>query len=135
MDLEVLKKKISTFRGAGGRVRITDDSLLLEILSEWEKWIGAADGFYKAIGVSSNGMGSIIGRAKKLRRDGFPAQDFKEIKLSDSAVIPTGPCQGIELVWDNGKLIRFQQVCQVVDFLRAVSGGHAVQAGPPKKVA
>jgi hypothetical protein len=36
MDLEVLKKKISTFRGEGGRVRITDDYLLLDILSEWE---------------------------------------------------------------------------------------------------
>ena len=37
VDLEVLKKKISTYRGDGGRVKITDDGLLLEILSEWEK--------------------------------------------------------------------------------------------------
>lgn len=119
MDLEVLKKKISTYRGDGGRVRITDDSLLLEILSEWEKWTGAAEGFYKAIGVSSNGMGSIIGRAKKLRRDGFPAQEFKEIKVVEPAVL--GACQGIEIAWDNGKLIRFQQVDQLVDFLKKVS--------------
>jgi len=27
MDIEVLKKKISTFRGDGGKVRITDDQL------------------------------------------------------------------------------------------------------------
>lgn len=119
MDLEVLKKKISTYRGDGGRVRITDESLLLEILSEWEKWTGAADGFYKAIGVSANGMGSIIGRAKKLRRDGFPAQEFKEIKIAQPAAL--GPCEGIEMSWDNGKLIRFSQVDQLVEFLKKVS--------------
>ena len=72
MDLEVLKRKTNTFLGEGGRVKIKDDSLLLEILSEWERWTGAADGFYEAIGISANGMVSIIGRAKKLRRDGFP---------------------------------------------------------------
>lgn len=125
MDLEVLKKKISTFRGVGGRVRITDDHLLLEILSEWEKWTGPSDGFYKAIGVSQKGMASIIGRAKKLRREGFPSQDFKEIKVSESPSNVTslvgGPCQGVEILWDNGKLIRFQQVEQLVDFLKKVA--------------
>lgn len=120
MDLEVLKKKISTYRGDGGRVRITDDSLMMEILCEWEKWTGPADGFYKAIGVSQNGMASIIGRAKKLRREGFPVQDFKEIKVA-SNISPSGPCQGIEMAWDNGKLIRFQEVDQLVDFLKKVA--------------
>ena len=122
MDLEILKKKISTFRGDGGRVRITDDHLLLEILSEWEKWIGPTDGFYKSIGVSQRGMASIIGRAKKLRREGFPTQEFKEIKISESpsslSSLAAGPCQGIEILWDNSKLIRFQQVEQLVDFLK-----------------
>ena len=125
MDLEVLKKKISTFRGDGGRVRITDDSLLLEILSEWENWTGPAEGFYKSIGVSPKGMGSIIGRAKKLRREGFPAQDFKEIKISESPSdinsLVGGPCMGVEILWDNGKLIRFQLVEQLVDFLKKVA--------------
>lgn len=119
MDLEVLKKKISTFRGDGGRVKITDDHLLLEILSEWERWTGPADGFYKSIGVSQKGISSIIGRAKRLRREGFPAQEFKEIKISEPSVL--GPCQGIEIAWENGKLIRFQQVDQLVDFLKKVS--------------
>jgi hypothetical protein len=124
MDLEVLKKRISTFRGEGGRVRITDDILLLEILSEWEKWTGPADGFYKAIGVSSNGMGSIIGRAKKRRREGhFPADAFKEIKIADSAAAQLralGPCSGIEIAWDTNKLIRFNDVDLLVDFLKKV---------------
>lgn len=121
MDLEVLKKKVSTFRGDGGRIKITDDILLLEILSEWEKWTGPADGFYKAIGVSQKGMGSVIGRAKKLRREGFPAQEFKEIKVLGGTAGNTGPCQGIEIAWENGKLIRFQEVDQLVDFLKKVA--------------
>jgi hypothetical protein len=121
MDLEVLKKRISTYKGDGGRVRITDDSLLLEILMAWEKWTAPADGFYKSIGVSSNGMGSIIGRAKKLRREGFPMDSFKEIKIADSAPMSLGPCSGIEIAWDNGKLIRFQQVDQLVEFLKKVA--------------
>jgi hypothetical protein len=119
VDLEVLKKKVSTFRGDKGRVRITDDHLLLEVLSEWEKWTGAAEGFYKSIGVSAKGMGSIIGRAKRLRREGFPAQDFKEIKVLNSESL--GPCQGIEIAWDQGRLIRFQQVDQLIDFLKKVA--------------
>jgi hypothetical protein len=121
MDLEVLKKKISTYRGEGGRVKITDDSLLLEVLSEWEQWTGPADGFYKAVGISSKGMGSIIGRAKRLRREGFPTDGFKEIRVAGPSVGPMGPCSGIEIAWDNGKLIRFQEVDQLVDFLKKVA--------------
>jgi hypothetical protein len=37
VDLEVLKKKISTFRGEGGRVRIMSEDLLMEILLAWEQ--------------------------------------------------------------------------------------------------
>ena len=37
MELEILKKRISTFRGDGGRVRITDETLLMEILLGWEQ--------------------------------------------------------------------------------------------------
>lgn len=126
MDLEVLKKKISTFRGEGGRVRITDDSLLMEILTAWEEWTGPAKGFYPAIGVSAKGMASIIGKAKKLKREGhFPVQDFKEIKIEETPSSMTslisGPCQGVEVLWDNGKLIRFAQVEQLVDFLKKVA--------------
>lgn len=120
MDLEVLKKKISTFRGEGGRVRITDESLLLEILIAWEEWTGSAKSFYPAIGVSQRGMASIIGKAKKLRREGhFPVEEFKEIKVAGP--LTGGPFIGIELMWDNGKLIRFQAVDQVVEFLQKVA--------------
>lgn len=120
VDLEVLKKRISTFRGEGGRVRISDDSLMMEILLAWEQWKGPSKEFYKAIGVSQTGMASIIGRAKKLRREGhFPAEDFKEIKVAEPTNMP--PCSGIEIAWDNNKLIRFQQVEQLIEFLKKVA--------------
>lgn len=127
MDLEVLKKKISTFKGEGGRVRITSDELLLEILSAWEQWPGPIKSFYSGIGVSSKGMASIIGKAKKLKREGhFAAEDFKPIQLvgartaggSDS---PARPCLGIELVWDGGRVIRFAELEQLTAFLKMVA--------------
>jgi hypothetical protein len=122
VDLEVLKKKVSTYKGEGGRVSITSDELLMEILLAWEQWTGPASGFYKALGVSQKGISSIIGRAKRLRREGFPVESFKEINITDSVPSFTGsPCLGIEIAWDNGKLIRFQQVDQLVDFLKKVA--------------
>ncbi len=124
MDLEVLKKKISTFRGEGGRVRITNEELLLEILTAWEQWPGAVKGFYSAIGVSAKGMASIIGKAKKLKREGhFAAEDFKEIKLAQGSEAGSfgPPCSGIEMLWENGRLIRFNEVSQLVDFLKKVA--------------
>ncbi len=125
MDLEVLKRKISTFRGEGGRVRKVSDDLLMEILAAWEEWSGPSKGFYSAIGVSPKGMASLLGKAKKLKREGhFPAGDFKEIKVVDtvgSALGSLSPCSGIEIAWDNGKLIRFSQVEQLVDFLKRVA--------------
>jgi hypothetical protein len=122
VDLEILKKKISTFRGDGGRVRNVSDELLMEILSAWEQWTGPAAGFSKALGVSRNGMSGIVGKAKKLKRDGhFPPEEFKEIKVAtalDGGLGDLPPCSGIELAWGSGKLIRFQQVDQLVDFLK-----------------
>lgn len=111
--------------GESGRVSITSDDLLIEVLLAWEQWTGPASGFYKAIGVSSKGISSIIGRAKKLRREGFPVDSFKEVKIQKSpsniAPLVVGPCQGIEIMWDNGKLIRFPQVESLIDFLKKVA--------------
>ena len=120
MELEILKKKVSSYRSDSGRVRKVSDELLLEILDAWEQWSGPAKGFYTALGVSAKGISSIIGKAKKLKREGFPTGDFKEVKI-DGAGSPPGssvPCLGIELSWDQGKVIRFPQVDQLVEFLK-----------------
>ena len=122
MDLEVLKKKLSTYRNSRGQVRNVSDELLMEVLSSWEEWSGPAKGFYASIGVSQTGMASMIGKAKKLKREGhFPVEEFKEVKITEFGNAGLPPCSGIELSWDNGKLIRFAQVEQLVDFLKKVA--------------
>jgi hypothetical protein len=121
MDLEVLKKKLSTYRNGRGQVRNVNDDLLMEVLSAWEQWTGPTSGFSVAIGVSPNGISSIIGKAKKLRRDGFPTDQFKEVTVVGTQAGDLPPCNGIEVVWDGGKLIRFVQVDHLIDFLKKVA--------------
>ena len=121
MDLTILKKKISTYRSEGGKLRKVSDDVLMEILQTWESWSGPASGFYAELGVDHRKMASLLGKAKKLKREGhFPVEEFKEIKVSEGGQF-LGPCQGIEMAWENGKVIRFSQVDQLIDFLKKVA--------------
>jgi hypothetical protein len=127
MDLEILKKKISTFRGDGGLVRHVSDEVLMEILKAWEEWTGPAKGFASAIGMNRNSLPKLIGKAKKLKREGhFPVEDFKEIRIEQ--IPPDGDYLGgvckIELTWDGKQVIRFGMVDQLIDFLKK-SGANA----------
>ena len=124
MDLEILKKKISSYRTEGGHLTKITDALAVEILSAWEQWTGPAKGFYSAIGVNQHKLATIIGKGKKLKRDGFPSDNFKEVKLigvGESATGQLPPCSGVEIAWDGGRLIRFTAVDQLVDFLKKVA--------------
>ena len=119
MDLTILKKKLSTFRTQRGRLTSVSDDLLVEILLAWEQWTGPASGFYAALGADHRKMASLIGRAKRLKREGhFPADGFKAVHVLDApAGGSSSPC-GIELQWEQGRVIRFSQVDQLIDFLR-----------------
>lgn len=121
MDLEILKKKISTYRGEGGRLTKVNDEVLMEILLAWEQWTGPAKGFYTAIGVNNHRkMASILGKAKKLRREGFPTDGFKELKVVDGGAVAAssnGPCGGIELQYKESQ-IRFSEVDLLLEFLK-----------------
>ena len=122
VDLEVLKKKISSYRTQKGHLTRVPDELVMEILVSWEEWTGTKTGFYSAIGVNQHKLASILGKAKKLRREGhFPVEEFKEIRVSGQVGSELPPCSGIELVWDAGKLIRFTEVIQLIDFLKKVA--------------
>ena len=125
MDLEILKKKLSTYGDSRGRICNVPDDLLLEILSAWETWTSSKQDFYRSIGVSYKGMASMMGKAKRLRREGkVPVSEFKEVTDSVLGGISmqngfTG--MGIELTWDHGKVIRYPQVEQLIDFLKKVA--------------
>lgn len=121
MDLEILKKKVSSYRTDGGQVRKVSDELLLELLHAWEQWVGSGREFARSIGVNRNAIPKLIGKAKKLKREGFPGGDFKEIHVAENSAGPSsfgGPCTGIELCWTDGKVIRFPQVDQLLEFLK-----------------
>jgi hypothetical protein len=119
LELEILKKKLSSYRTDKGRITRVSDELLGEILKAWEQWTGPASGFYTALGADHRKMASLIGRAKKLKRDGhFPEELFKEIKIAEPPVGIVSPVPGvIELALDGTKLIRFSGVPQLIEFL------------------
>ena len=123
MDMEILKKRLSSYRTPKGRLTKVPDELLVDILLAWERWTGPASGFYSALGADHRKMAGLIGRAKKLKREGhFPEEAFKEIQLAEESTSPSlNPCQGIEIVWDQGKLIRFPEVQLLIEFLKKVS--------------
>ena len=121
MELEILKKKLSSFRGEGGKITKVSDDLLLEILNAWENWTGSASSFYTGIGTNHRKMASMMGKAKKLKREGhsIPFEELKIEGLSDTEK-PSPLICDIE-VQDKNKIIRFRKVDSLVEYLKKVS--------------
>lgn len=121
MDNAILKKRLSTFRSEGGKLTRVSDELLVDILRSWESWSGTAKDFYTDLGLSKMQLGGLMSKAKKICRDGFPQSEFKEIKVeSQGTGFGVGSCC-IEMSWEHGKVIRFSEVSQLVDFLKKVA--------------
>lgn len=126
MDNSILKKKLNTFKTEKGSLKDVSSEVVFELLRSWEHWPGKSSDLCRELGLSKMQMVTMIQKAKKLVKNGMaPPDDFKEIKVSDSPSslnsLVGGPCQGVEILWDHGKLIRFQQVEQLVDFLKKVA--------------
>ena len=117
MEAEVLRKKISSFKTKGGHLRNVSNDILMEILELWENWEGSSKSFYSAIGVSRYKIAVLLGKAKKLKREGYMSNGFEEVKLEPTP-LPSCGSYGIELVLDNGKIIRFGGVDLALDFLK-----------------
>lgn len=126
MDNAILKKRLNTFKSEKGMLKDVSTEVVFDVLRSWENWPGKSSDLYRELGLSKMQMVTMIQKAKKLVKSGMaPADDFKEIKISESpsnlVSLTSGPCSGVEILWDNGKLIRFQQVEQLVDFLKKVA--------------
>ena len=124
MDTVTLHKKLSTYLSESGRLLNVSEEVMFEVLITWEGWQGTAKEFYKAIGFSYPQMAKILGKAKKLKREGhFGDAHFKELQLQgDNQSLPvnfTG--QFIELTWEGGKVIRFPHVDQLLEFIKKAS--------------
>lgn len=122
MDNVTLKKKLSTYVSDKGYLKNVSDDVLFELLMAWENWTGSGKEFYSSLGFSHSQMASVIGKAKKLKREGhFGEGDFKQIKVAQSPVesgVGGGPCGVAEIVWNGGKVIRFAQLDTLLDFLK-----------------
>jgi hypothetical protein len=121
MDLTVLSKKNSSYRTPKGRITNLPNELLAEILHAWEQRSGAPSAFYKLLGVDFRKMGSMMGKAKQLKREGaFDGLQFTEITLDQESgqVMELPPCSGVELVWEGGRIIRFPRVEMLLNFLK-----------------
>ena len=129
MDNTILKKKLSTYLTETGRLQGVPDDILHELLSAWEKWSVESRDFYKSIGFPSSQLAFLMGKAKKLKREGrFPVEDFKEFRIDGidgtgpgSATSATSVTCPIELFWEKGRVIRFREVDLLVDFLKKVA--------------
>jgi hypothetical protein len=125
MDHIILKKKLSTYLSNKGYLRNVSEEVLYEVIVAWENWNGTAAEFYRSIGFTPKQMASLIGKAKKLKRQGYYGDgDFKKVQVEGLTPTSTStgePCIGIEVTWHGGKVIRFAQVDMLVDFLKKAS--------------
>ncbi len=122
MEHAILKKKLSTFKTAKGILVRVSDEVLIEVLRAWEQWPGKASDMAKELGLTMRQMMVLVEKAKKRLRDGAIAmEDFKEIKIEAPVSLASGLNGGIELAWDQGRVIRFSQVEQLIDFLKKVA--------------
>ena len=119
MELEILKKKLSSFRTNKGYLKGVSDELLLEILSRWELWTGSSKDFYTGIGSNKAGIAAILKKAKRLKREGasMPFQPFLIEGVSDSLQGYTPLICDIE-VQDKNKIIRFRNVDSLIEYLK-----------------
>jgi hypothetical protein len=64
----------------------------------------------------------MIQKAKRLVSSGVvPVSEFKEIKIEGGGAAGNEMGCRIEIAWDNGRLIRFGEVSQLIEFLKAVA--------------
>lgn len=88
---------------------------MYEVLVAWENWTGPSKDFYRSLGFSQWQMASIIGKAKKLKRDGYYGEgEFKPVTVQVPKDLPQGA--SIEIVLGTGQIVRFPPSMKVSIF-------------------
>lgn len=121
MDNAILKKRLNTFKSDKGRLKRVSDEVVIEVLRAWENWPGTATDLYRDLGLSKMQLVTMIQKAKRLVKSGVVTEsEFKEIQVASggSQSGTNSNCRAIELSWQDGKVIRFPLVDQLLDFLK-----------------
>ena len=120
MENTVIKKRLNTYKSEGGRLSNVDDEVVLDVLRAWENWQGSTADLYREIGLSKMQLLIMLKKGKKLVKNGAVSGGaFKEISISAPAG-SGGAGYAIEVSWEHGRLVRFKEVSQLVEFLKLV---------------
>jgi hypothetical protein len=118
MENAVIKKRLNTYKSDGGRLSKVDDEVVLDVLRAWENWQGSTAGLYRELGLSKMQLVTMIQKAKRLVKNGaVSGGSFKEISVV-AAVGGGGGIYTIEVSWEEGRLVRFKEVSQLIEFLK-----------------
>lgn len=118
MDNAILKKRLNTYKSSKGTLKDVSNEVVLEVLRAWENWPGTGADLYRELGLSKMQMVTMIQKAKRLVKSGAVMEsEFKEIAVA-GGVSQGGPCQGIEVQWAEGKIIRFPAIDPLLEFLK-----------------
>lgn len=120
MENTVIKKRLNTYKTDGGRLSKVEDEVVLDVLRAWEHWQGSATELCRELGLSKMQLVTMIKKGKKLVKNGATSGGaFKEITVSKA---DSGGAGGfaIEISWGHGRLVRFKEVSQAVEFLKLV---------------
>ena len=122
MDNVTLKRKLSSYTSDKGYLKNVSEEILHELLLAWENWTGTSKEFYASLGYTHTQMASLIGKAKKFKREGyFVESDFKQVKIEPelpTEISSNSTCSAAEIVMSDGKIIRFTQIDYLLDFLK-----------------
>ena len=129
MDNVILKKRLNTFKTESGKLLRVSDEVVIEVLRAWENWPGSASDLYRELGLSKMQLVILIKKAKRLVKSGVVTEsEFKEVQVAQTSASASQGVGGIELLWEGGKLIRFSQVDQLIDFLRRMTTRYSAES-------
>ena len=129
MNNAILKKRLNTFKTDQGKLLRVSDEVVIEVLRAWENWPGSASDLYRELGLSKMQLVILIKKAKRLVKSGVVTEsEFKEVQVAQTSASASQGVGGIELLWEGGKLIRFSQVDQLIDFLRRMTTRYSAES-------